>query len=545
MNQKPKPSFRVLLVYPNLYGMLIPSIAIGIFTRILKKEGYEVDLFETTNYPDEIIASPANRVKNLQARVFDYKEDLGLKTSNENVFTDFRKKVMEYEPDLLLVSAVEDVIVQAADLLDAVVDLNIPHLVGGVYPTAVGEKCFEFLSINNIAQGEGEPIVVEFSEKVRKGQPYDDVAGTLCRDQVGRIKSNPKPPLINIDGVYPDFSLFNEQRFQRPMGGKIFKTIPIETYRGCPYTCTFCNSPMQVEFAKAAEQGNFLRRKTMAALAKEIRTFVAINDPELIYFIDDSFLARPRKEVFDFCDMYEEFQIPFFWQSRAETVDEEILQRLADVNSYRMSYGIECGNEDYRRQVLRRKISNAEILDKFEIISESDIPFSMNLIIGMPGETRDLIMDTVELVRCIKGYDSLTVSYFTPYHGTVLRTVALNNGWLDPGVITNHTMSGSILKMPPPYVNSTEIDGLMRVLPLYCYFPKTEWKEIRRAETYDDVGNQIFERYSELYNNEFFRDVKLSGEPVVGGTGCRSNPRSSFRISPERLNEEQIKNLVI
>ena len=352
MNQKPKSSFRVLLVYPNLYGMLIPSIAIGIFTRILKKEGYEVDLFETTNYPDEIIASPANRVKNLQARVFDYKEDLGLKTSNENVFTDFRKKVMEYEPDLLLVSAVEDVIVQAAGLLDAVVDLNIPHLVGGVYPTAAGKKCFEFLSINNIAQGEGEPIVVEFSEKVRKGQPYDDVAGTLCRDQMERIKSNPKPPLINIDGVYPDFSLFNEQRFQRPMGGKIFKTIPIETYRGCPYTCTFCNSPMQVEFAKAAEQGNFLRRKTMAALAKEIRTFVAINDPELIYFIDDSFLARPRKEVFDFCDMYEEFQIPFFWQSRAETVDEEILQRLSDVNSYRMSYGIECGNEDYRRQVL-------------------------------------------------------------------------------------------------------------------------------------------------------------------------------------------------
>jgi radical SAM superfamily enzyme YgiQ (UPF0313 family) len=302
---------------------------------------------------------------------------------------------------------------------------------------------------------------------------------------------------------------------------------------------------MQRDFSKLSGQGNFLRRKTMSALAEELRTTVAMYDPELIYFIDDSFLARPRKEIFDFCDMYEEFQIPFWWQSRAENCDAEILQRLAEVNSYRMSFGIECGNEEYRRKVLRRKIANSEILDQFEIISESGIPFSVNLIIGMPGETRQLILDTVELVRCIRGYDSLTVSYFTPYHGTILRTVAINNGWLNPEVITNHTMSGSILDMPRPYVNATEIEGLMRVLPLYCYFPKTEWKEIRRAETYDDMGNQIFNKYSEQYNKEFFGDVELSGNVVVGSTGCRSNPRSSFRVSPERLNKEQIQNLVI
>ena len=109
-----------------------------------------------------------------------------------------------------------------------------------------------------------------------------------------------------------------------------------------------------------------------------------------------------------------------------------------------MSFGIECGNEDYRSKVLRRNISNAKILDQFKIISRSSIPFSVNLIIGMPGETRELIMDTVELVRSVQGYDSLTVSYFTPYHGTVLRTVAIANKWMDGAPITNPAMSGSI-----------------------------------------------------------------------------------------------------
>ena len=65
MKQISKTNFKVLLVYPNLYGMLVPSIAIAIFTKILKNEGYQVELFETTNYTDEIVASPANRVNNL------------------------------------------------------------------------------------------------------------------------------------------------------------------------------------------------------------------------------------------------------------------------------------------------------------------------------------------------------------------------------------------------------------------------------------------------------------------------------------------------
>ncbi len=35
--------------------MLIPSIAIGLFTTIFRKEGYEVELFETTHYlSDEV-----------------------------------------------------------------------------------------------------------------------------------------------------------------------------------------------------------------------------------------------------------------------------------------------------------------------------------------------------------------------------------------------------------------------------------------------------------------------------------------------------------
>ena len=304
---------------------------------------------------------------------------------------------------------------------------------------------------------------------------------------------------------------------------------------------------MQREFAKDTGQGNFLRRKTMENLRDEIREVIERFDPEFLYFIDDSFLARPRKDNFAFCDMYEEFKRPFWFNTRPENCDLEVMKRLNEVGVYRISFGIECGNDEYRRKVLRRYVDNDKIIESFETIRETGVPFSINLIIGFPGETRELIMDTVELARSIRGYDSITVSIFTPYHGTRLRTVAETNGWMDPKIITKHTTSSSLLRMPPPYVSSVDIDGLMRVLPHYCYFPKSEWDEIRRAETDDEIGNEILARYHGIYQDDFLQLTQDDKKAtlVEGGTGCRVNPKDSFRVSPSRLGTEQYMALTV
>ena len=199
----------------------------------------------------------------------------------------------------------------------------------------------------------------------------------------------------------------------------------------------------------------------MDDLRIEINELINKYNPEFLYFIDDSFTARNKDEVFDFCDMYEEFGLPFWFNTRPETTTPKMLQRLKDVGAYRISFGIESGNEQYRKKVLHRNGTNQNLRNTFDEIADSGIPFSLNLIIGMPGETRDLVMDTINFSRTMRGYDTVTVSIFTPYHGTVLRDVAVKNNWLDKDYITTHTTSSSQLKMPKPYLSSKEIDGLM------------------------------------------------------------------------------------
>jgi anaerobic magnesium-protoporphyrin IX monomethyl ester cyclase len=548
---KAAADFRVLIVYPNLPLMLVPSISIAIFTRIFRDLGYQIDLFETTHYDtndldysETNINYSENRVRLLNARKFDVEKDLGI-SIKRGMLSDFRTKVETFDPDFIIYSVVEDTFFQARSMMQAIADLKIPHLVGGVFPTMAPEECIAAPEIDLIALGEGEKTVKAVGEAVRTGQPLNGIPGTWLKNPDGSIEKTQQPSLVNLNDIIPDFSLFHPSRFNRPMGGKVFRMVPVESYRGCPYACTYCNSPTQRLLSKNAGLGNFMRRKSMDSLRDKLRALYDEYKPDFFFFVDDSFLARPRQEIFDFCDMYEEFRLPFYFNTRAENCDAEILARLKEVGCYRIAFGIESGNQQYRQRVLRRKISNEEIIERFKVIADSGIAFSINLIIGMPGETRDLVMDTIELARSIKGYDAVTAFIFTPYHGTPLRQVALDNNWLDPNTITRHNTSRSLLTMPPPYLNADEIDGLLTVLPLYCYFPKTDWPKIRRAESNDAEGLRLRAELSAIYAENFLGEDQKRAKKFVqpDGTIAEKQQLSDFRISPERIQAADLKSL--
>jgi len=503
MEQNNKP-FRVLLVCPNIPGMLVLPGAIGIFTTIFKKAGFEVDLFDATLYEVAVSVSPTKRVDYLQARKFSYKKNLGIELKPA-LISSFRARVDSFKPGLLVFSVVEDAFKQAIDLLDAIKDKNIPHILGGVFTTAAPEQAIAYPQIKIIGLGEGENAVLEMAERLRDGLAFDDIPNTWVKKDDGTIIKNSIGPLVDINKVMPDYSLFEETRFYRPMGGKILKTVPLETCRGCPYQCTFCNSPMWNEFYHNKCGTIFLRRKNIDRLIEEIRYLVKEYTPELLYIIDDTFLARSIEELREFAKKYQEFKIPFWMNTRPETVTQEKIDLLKEMNCYRISIGVECGSEEFRKNKLKRFSSNKEILENMELMAKSGLVFSINNMIGFPDETRELIFETIELNRQFSNYDSFTVSIFTPYHGTKLREEAVQKGYLDANTITTHTTSSSLLRMPQLSIEA--IDGLMRTFTMYVGFPKTWWPYIERAEKFTPEGNEIFKKLSKIY-----QDVYLTGD---------------------------------
>lgn len=497
--------FRVLIAYPNLSMMLTPSYAVGLFAAILKGQGYELDLFDCTPYlasyefmKEPLPVTRANSL--LNSRRFDAKALFG--DARKDLLGDFVKKLEGFRPHVVVFSTlVEDTWPQAKDMLKALAEGFpwIKTLVGGVFTTMAPEVVIQCSHIQTIGLGEGEETVVEFCEAVRNGASTAGIAGTWSRDSEGNVTRSPRRPLVNINNVTADFSLFDERRFYRPLGARIWKTIPLETYRGCPYTCTFCNSPAQVTIAKESGQGYFLRRKSIQTLRKEIVSLIERYSPEFFYINDDAFMARPKQEIADFAQMYREFKIPFWFQTRFEDIDEEKLTWLKSVGCYRISFGLEHGNEKYRKEILRRNISNEKMLQQSRVVAQVGIPYTLNNIVGFPYETRELMLESMQFNREIGTFDALSVNVFVPYHGTVLREMAIKEGWLDPERQTTSVIAESILNMPPPYLSGKEILSLQRVFPLYVRLPTERYPEIRRAEAFDDEGNAIFEKLSKEF----------------------------------------------
>ncbi len=486
-----KHDFRVLITYPNYSMMLTPSYAVGLFTSILKKQGYEVDLFDCTAYMANYEASGVPNSETLSKKLmaglpFDALALFG--APKTDLLGDFARRLDSFKPHAVIFSTVvEDTWPQTQDLLKILSHYpKTKSIVGGVYTTMAPADVIADPYVQCIGEGEGEHTVVDFCEAVRNGISPTKIHGTRAKDENGRILYNPPRPLVNINETpVADFSLFDKRRFTRPLGAKIWNAIPIETYRGCPYTCTFCNSPQQAVIAKENQQGVYTRRKSISTLRREITTLLEENNGNFLYINDDAFMARPKREIAEFAEMYRDIKVPFWFQTRFEDIDEEHLNMLHEVGAYRISFGLEHGNEQFRREKLRRNISNGNMVKQSKVVAKVGIPYSVNVIIGMPYETRDLVFDTIRLNRELGGFDSVAPNIFTPYHGTPLRDMAIKEGWLDPNLQTRSFVGGSLLKMPPPYLQPGEMLALQSVYNFYVTLPESRWPDIRRAENGD------------------------------------------------------------
>ncbi|MGE5373189.1 MAG: B12-binding domain-containing radical SAM protein [Solirubrobacterales bacterium] len=487
---------KVLLVYPNLHGMNMLPPAIGIFTGLLKNQGYEVRLFDTTNWivpGEEGFDSDKLKEQNLNARPYD-DSVLMSEIRATDVFQDFRYFVQDYAPNLIAVSSTEDMFPLGVRLLQGVKDLSIPKLWGGVFPTFAPELCLSYDEVDMVCIGEGEGALLDLCQRLTCGQDYADIQNIWVKRD-GKIIRNPMRAVTDINqNPLVDFSLFDESRYYRPMQGKVWRMLPVETHRGCPFSCTFCNSPAQRQLYRTNTGCHFFRKKSLEAIRDEVMYYKNELKADSLYFWADMFMAYSDKELEEFLEMYQDINLPFWCQVRPEAVREGQIRKLMKAGLFRVGIGIEHGNEDFRRNVLKRRMSNATIIENLAILNKLDLPFSVNNIIGFPTETRALAMDTVELNRALNA-DSHNAYSFTPFHGTPLRLLSEELGYIAPGQIVTSATKPTLLNMPQ--FPKEEIEGLRRCFVLYVKMPKERWNDIRLAEANTEAGNRIFEELKE------------------------------------------------
>jgi anaerobic magnesium-protoporphyrin IX monomethyl ester cyclase len=493
--------FKVLLVYPNLQMVnLLPS-NMAILSACLKKAGMEVRLFDTTLYKTAEKSVDEIRVEHMQVRPFNLKQK-GVDYKTTDAFVDFEELVAEYKPDVIGVTATDDTYDLGLGLISRVRDRGIHVTFGGVRPTFSPEEVIACEYVDSICIGDGEEAFVELCVRKRDGGKITDIENLWVKEG-GRVFKNRIRPPVDIESLpYDDFSIFEEERFYRPMQGKVYRMVPICIDRGCPYGCAFCAAPSKQElYTRAGHRGYFRLKSTKRVLA-ELKFYIGEYKADYIYFNSETFFARPEKDIEEFASEYSaNIGLPFWCQTRIETITERRAGLLKRMGCDRISIGLEHGNEKFRKKILKKNFTNEQVISAFKILRKAGIPVTVNNIVGFPDETRDLVFDTIRLNREITA-DSINAYFFVPYRGTPLREYCLQKGYVAPDTRTDSLMRSSILGMPQ--FSRDEIKGLVRTFPLYVKLPESFFDKIRIAERPDAEGQKMLTELKGIYFSKYF-----------------------------------------
>ena len=468
-----------------------PPGGIAIISACLKRAGYNnVELFDATWYcqdtesPD--FARPDRDIERSSRQMFpEYKwerDDIPpsfFMLEEDDMYTAWRKKVIEYKPDVIISSVVEDTYYLWQKFMSKITDRKFISVCGGVfctyYPQAFEGKC------DYICRGEGDEAIPELMDLISEGKDGHHLPN---------IHPNPMRPALNVNTLPPtDHTIFTDKALYRPFQGKIIKIATVETQRGCPFKCKFCNSPSNAGLYKEETDSLFFRKRTVEHQEMEIIDLIEKHDIEVLWIVTDTFLTMSKKGFDEWAEMYSKYKLPFFTQTRPELLSPYQAKTLKELGCLKLNMGVEHGDYDFRKEVIGRVYHNEKAINAFQIARDAGLSTTCNFIIGYPYETMEKCMKSVELAAQL-GCNDTNAFIYTPYHGTPMRDMCVDAGFVDKDLIVEMRTDdqGTYLDMPAPYMSKEEIQYMFN--NFVRLFRERE-KELTSRSSFVKIGEPI------------------------------------------------------
>jgi len=146
--------------------------------------------------------------------------------------------------------------------------------------------------------------------------------------------------------------------------------------------------------------------------------------------------------------------------------NEERAKMLSEAGCTFVIFGLESGSEKIRRDILKRPMSNDEIINAFNIAHKYKFHTAAFLLLGLPHETMDDIKATIDLLRKVRP-GRFRWSLFFPFPKTTAYDISLKGGYINfekMKSLTNFT-DETCLDFGPEH--NLYIAKLKKILPWY------------------------------------------------------------------------------
>ncbi|MBU3923830.1 MAG: B12-binding domain-containing radical SAM protein [Nanoarchaeota archaeon] len=354
-----------------------------------------------------VLKEAGENVKLLDLKVSQHK--------NPDVLTDvldseFAKTAHDYKPDLIGFGGLFSgnfLDVLRMSKLSKKNSPDTPIIMGGTHPTMYAKEILENCpSLDYLTLGEAESTVAGFIKILRQGKrDFSGLEGFAYRKKgLPTINERTKNFYIkDLDSLpFPAYELINFEDYDvdtstwhNPKNLKIRTEIPISTSRSCPYDCNFC--------ASSEIMGRGFRKRSANNVLDEIEYLYHEHQQTHFGIMDDNF-TFDKQRLLDICNGINKRSLDIQFETHngvsIKTLDDEIIEAMANAGLTRVALPIESGSDYIRNQIMRKELKREKIYEVVNTLKKYDSIFLRAFyVIGMPEETKETLQDTYNMIK--------------------------------------------------------------------------------------------------------------------------------------------------
>ena len=377
--------------------MAFPPLGIQTLAPVLRKRGHRVRMFDTCH--------PQMRAEHIaQAVTLERPELIGLSFLSTTSYP--AAKAM-------------------ARQLKAVAP-EIPIIVGGPFATLNSDRILgDCPQIDSVGVGEGEELLPDYLDHL---DAPASVTGLVWRRAGQTVRNAPRALLRNLDSFpYPDrtslpIDYIESLPLDVPAVLSLNKFCTVQTSRGCPYSCIYCDIP-------SLGEGRWRSRSTEHVLGE----LQELSDQGFrsIYLTDDHFLIN-RKRIEGICRGIVERKLKFHWgcEGRVDSVGIDQLPLLAEAGCDFLAFGVEAGTQKMLNR-LNKKQTPAQVEHAVREAKRVGIARVHGFfVVGSPDETEADILESFRFAARLE-LDTFGFNRLCAYRGTPLWDEYVERGIID------------------------------------------------------------------------------------------------------------------
>ncbi len=311
-------------------------------------------------------------------------------------------------------------VVRTASEIVKKLDPEIITLAGGSHVSMDPDDAAGFPHLDYLILGEGEKIFPRLLARFASGERPRE-----------RLLQGERPQLDDLP--FTDRQLFIDE-WQRCGYAVTSPEVPfvpelpppfatIIAGRGCPFNCSFCKPGEDLLF------GRTMRTRSPENVVAELHELADRYQLASFLFHDDCLLYN-RDWVERFVGLYirSGLTMRFFFQSRADLIvrNRDLLPQLRSIGLRGLFIGFESGSQRIL-DFLHKGTTVEDNLEAGRICKEHRLTIWANYMLGIPTETREETLATVEMIRTIDP-DYFSPAFYTPQPGTDLGRFVEEHG---------------------------------------------------------------------------------------------------------------------